>query len=592
MTRIAIVKKDKCNPISCANLCMKKCPINKEGDDCIILEDNKAKIIEDLCIGCGICPKICPFKAIDIINLPQELTQDPIHRYSENGFALYNLPIPLFGKVVGLLGKNGIGKSTAVKILAGILKPNFGNIGEEKSYRDLIDRYKGSEAQAFFEKLDKGEIKVAYKPQQVEYIPKQFDGTVKELLSKVDEKNEFEKILELLELKNIQDRNIKLISGGELQRVAIAATVLRKANVYFFDEPTSYLDIKQRLKISKFIRNLADENTAVVVIEHDLIVLDYLADSIHLMYGKESAYGVVSMVKTARHGINSYLSGYMREENVRFRPNAIAFNEHPDEIVSSDEVLSTWPEFERQLGDFKLKANKGEIFKKDVIGILGENGIGKTSFVRALAKSENIESKEEDKITLDNERTGEIKIAYKPQYIVGSDEIVRLYLKDALKYEVQIIHPLDIEQLLDLTLNELSGGELQRVVIAKTLAEDADLFLFDEPSAYLDVEQRLIVSKVIFDRMAESGRSALVVDHDLLFLDYLSKKLLVFDGIPSKEGEVKGPFKMAIGMNTFLKDLQITFRREEDSGRPRINKQDSQKDKEQRASGNLYYTSS
>ncbi|MGE0793318.1 MAG: ribosome biogenesis/translation initiation ATPase RLI [Candidatus Woesearchaeota archaeon] len=587
MTRIAIVNKQRCHPDECAQLCAKKCPVNKSGIECIKYINNKAYIDETTCVGCGICPKICPFHALEIINLPEELNQAPIHRYSENGFALYNLPIPLFGKVVGILGRNGIGKSTAIKILAGILKPNFGEVGKETTYRELIEHFKGTEAQAFFEKLEKKEIVVSYKPQQVELIPKSFQGKVKELLKKVDEKNEFDKIVENLELKNILERELNQVSGGELQRVAIAATVLKKANVYFFDEPTSFLDVKQRLKISKFIRSLANENTSVMVIEHDLIILDYLSDYLHLVYGKESAYGVVSSVKATKNGINTYLSGYLKEENVRFRDREIKFDGSAQEESTSSQMLLEWSDFKKDFGTFHLNIKNGKMFRSDVIGVLGENGIGKTSFVKELV----LASKKESKLEIETASfVGEdLRVSYKPQYIESSDELVRIYLQDAMKYELQLIRPLNIEPLYDLTLNELSGGELQRVEIAKCLGQDADVYLLDEPSAYLDVEQRLILSKVLREMMDLKKGSALVIDHDILIVDYISKRLLVFKGIPAIEGHVEGPFKMGEGMNSFLKDLMITFRRDEVSNRPRVNKEDSQKDKEQKASGKLYY---
>jgi ATP-binding cassette subfamily E protein 1 len=144
--------------------------------------------------------------------------------------------------------------------------------------------------------------------------------------------------------------------------------------------------------------------------------------------------------------------------------------------------------------------------------------------------------------------------------------------------------------LLDRKLSELSGGELQRVAIALCLSKEADLFLLDEPSAYLDVEQRLVVAKVINDFMMKRGASALVVDHDLLFIDYLSNKLIVFDGVPATDGNVNGPFSMEKGMNLFLNDLDITLRRDKDSKRPRINKPNSVMDREQRSKNQLYYT--
>lgn len=579
MARIAVVEADKCNQDRCGGLlCQKVCPVNRSGEECVYEgEDKKAKIIESQCIGCGICPKKCPTNAITIVNLPEEFDERPIHQYGESGFQLYNLPVPIPGKVVGLLGRNGIGKSTAVKVLAGILKPNL-KTDQEVGVDELIDYFKGTEAQRYFERLRDGKVTVAYKPQQVELIPKQFSGTVQQLLANVDERGKVDEMVELLGLEHILDRSIGDISGGELQRTAIAATVLKDANVYIFDEPTSYLDIKQRVRISRFIRDLADDDTAVVVIEHDLIILDYLTDLVHLMYGKENAYGIVSQPKTTKSGINTYLSGYLSDQNIRFRDQAITFERRAPEEFERDSELTSWDGFEAQRGDFSLVADEGSINTHDVIGVLGENGIGKTTYVKQLAKLQG------------ETRRGELRVSVKPQYLTPDDQLVMTYLSEAMQYKQQLIKPLELEQLFEKQLSELSGGQLQRVVIAKKLSEDADLFLLDEPSAYLDVEQRLRMSKIIRDMMELKGKACLVVDHDLLFIDYLSERLIVFDGEPARSGHAKGPYTMQDGMNHFLEDLGITFRRDEESGRPRVNKPGSVKDKQQRSDGTLYYT--
>jgi ATP-binding cassette subfamily E protein 1 len=580
MTRICIVKKEKCNPRTCGNyLCIRICPVNRRGDECIVKSpDGKVKINEELCIGCGICPKKCPAEALDIINLPEELKKEPVHRYSENGFALYSLPVPIFGKVVGIIGKNGIGKSTALKILAGVEKPNLGQPGKEATHDELIDYFKGSEAQGFFERMKKGKVKISYKPQQVDLIPKQYKGSVKDLLKKVDEKKELDKIAEVLELKPFLDHDISKISGGELQRVAIAACVLKKADIYFFDEPTSYLDVKQRLKMSSFIRSLVKESTGVIVVEHDLIILDYMADLVHMMYGKPSAYGVVSQPKVAKAGINTYLSGFLKEENVRFRENSIVFEERPPIDIKRLHLLTEWDAFKQKLGSFELEASTGKIYRNDIVGVLGENGIGKTTFVRILAG----EIKGHELLGL--------RVSYKSQYLEPSDELVINFIQEAIqKYEVQLIRPLELKELFMRKLSELSGGELQRACIAKCLSQDAELILMDEPSAYLDIEQRLRLGKIVRDMLTITGRSALIVDHDILFVDTISDRLIVFDGKPAVNGIVKGPFPMEEGMNHFLQNIQLTFRRDEESKRPRINKPDSQKDQQQKRSGKLYY---
>ena len=580
MTRIAVIDKKKCNPHGCGNyLCAKVCPVNRMGEQCIVEgPDKKALIDEKLCTGCGICPKKCPFGAITIINLPEELDKEPIHRYGVNGFALYNLPTPLFGKVIGIIGRNGIGKSTAMKILSNNLKPNLGR-EHNAGIKEVIEYFKGTEAQAYFEKLRDDKIIISYKPQQVDLIPKQFNGTVKELLEKVDQKNIFDSIVKELELENLLDSKLHELSGGELQRLTIAATSMKKANVYFFDEPTSYLDIKQRMKISRFIKSLADENTAVMVIEHDLIVLDYMADMIHLMYGHESVYGVVSGLKTTKNGINVYLSGFLKEENVRFRDNAIKFERHAQQKESKPFILTEWEGFEHSLGRFRLNAESGLLSKGDVVGILGQNGIGKTTFVKILAG------------VIDEKNKLNLRVSYKPQYLEASDELVITALQRAIqKFEIEIIRPLNLKELFMRKISELSGGELQKVAIAHCLSQDADIYLMDEPSAYLDVEQRLIVAKVIRDVMFTTGKSAMIVDHDLLFIDSLSDKLLIFEGIPAVQGLAKSPMSMRDGMNAFLRELNITFRRDEENHRPRINKEDSVKDREQKAEGKLYYS--
>ncbi|MFO8016553.1 MAG: ribosome biogenesis/translation initiation ATPase RLI [Candidatus Woesearchaeota archaeon] len=583
MARIAVIEKDKCHPNNCGDfLCIKLCPVNRAGKECILKgEDGKARIDTALCTGCGICSNRCPFGAIHIVNLPEALDKDPIHRYGENGFHLFNLPIPMFGKVVGVLGVNGIGKSTAVKTLAGVMKPNLGR-DEEADYDELIDHFKGSEAQSFFEKVREGRIKVSYKPQQVDLIPKQFNGKVIDLLKKADEKGRMDEIADLLDIREFLHTDISKISGGELQRVAIAATVLKDANLYIFDEPTSYLDIKQRIKVSRFIRNLADADTAVLVVEHDLIILDYMTELIHIMYGEKGAYGIVSNVKSTKAGINTYLEGYLKEENVRFRQDRIVFGRRAEEARGEKPELISWGNIRKKLGGFELEAEEGSIRKMDVVGVLGENGIGKTSFVKILAGA-----MEKD----DGEVRGDVKVSYKPQYLQSdSDEVVASVLQDAVnRHEAQIIRPLGMKELLTKKLSELSGGELQKVAIARCLSQDADLYLLDEPSAYLDVEQRLTVSRMMRDLMEQKRKSCMVVDHDLLFVDNLSDELAVFDGKPANHGKAEGPFSMEDGMNRFLERLDITMRREPESGRPRINKPQSQMDRKQKNEGKLYY---
>ncbi len=602
--RIAVIEKDKCNPQGCGGyLCIRVSPGNRMGNEVFVIgPDGKAQVNEEVCTDAeSITVKKCPFGAIHMVKLPEKLTDKPVHRFGVDGFSLFSLPVPVFGKVNGILGINGIGKSTAVKVIAQMLAPNFGikdaaaaaaaekeNKGKEKTLIDkLIQMFKGSEAQVFFEKVRDGRIKVSFKPQAVDAIPKTFKGTAQHLLKKVcSNDKKIAAVAAELELANILETDISKVSGGELQRIAIAAAVLKdnqNSNVYVFDEPTSYLDIKQRIKASQYIRKLAKPETAVVAVEHDLIIMDYLADSVHIMYGEAGAYGIVSKPRPTRAAINTYLEGYLKEENMRFRQHEIRFEAKPPQKVIGKEGLVKWGNLSKKLGKFHLTAAAGELPKKHVIGVLGENGLGKTSFVKMLAGEIKPDS---------GGISASVRISYKPQYIHATQNAEALVTDILAKAQndAQLMARFELDPLLLKKVSELSGGELQRVMVARCLAEDADLYLLDEPAAYLDAEQRIAVSKLLRERMDMHGKTALVVDHDLLLIDYVSDMLMVFEGEPAIRGEAKGPFSMEDGMNSFLRSLNITLRRDKDSNRPRINSQDSRLDREQKAEGRYYYS--
>lgn len=581
--RIAVINYDVCNFEKCGNyLCEKVCPVNRSGKKCIIHEDLQKPIIsEEQCIGCEICQNKCPFEAISIVNIMINLGE-PIHSFGKNAFRLHGLPVPKENSVVGLVGRNGIGKTTITKILSGNIIPNFGQKDDEKenAEKKVIEYYRGKKEQEFFKKLYNNGVTIAVKPQNIEAIKP--TGTVRELLSKVDEKKELELIAKELQIENILDRDASKLSGGEFQKIAIAATALKKAEVYFFDEPTSFLDIRERLRVAKFIRKLA-ENSTVLVVEHDLILLDYLSDFVHLIYGKPKVYGFVSQVKTTREGINDYLEGFSREENYKFREYEINFySTIKTENTGKKEKIIEWPELKKKLGEFELTIEQNKIQKNEIVGIIGPNGIGKTTFMKILAgeiKADNTEIQQR------------VKISYKPQYINYTGEKTVQELFEGINMEeikTTLLKPLELEPLLEKKAKTLSGGEFQRLSIAICLSKKADVYLLDEPSAYLDVEQRLAVGKLIRNYIDVKNCSAIIIDHDLTFMDYVSNKIMVFTGEPTKNGKATGPFGINEGMNHLLNYLDITVRRDKDTKRPRINKHDSVLDREQKKE-NRYY---
>ncbi len=586
--RIAALLKDRCQPKKCNNECMRFCPKIRTGVEVIVLgERGKPIISEELCAGCGICVHKCPFDAIKIIGLADELKGEMVHQYGENSFRLYRLPVPKKGMVTGILGPNGIGKTTAIKMLSGVEVPNLGRYEDPPSKEEVLDHYSGTELHTFLSDVYGGDVVIATKPQYVDKLPQVHSGEVRSLLERVEERMTVAEAAAVFELEEVIDRPLDKLSGGELQRVAMAATVMRDADVYFFDEPSSYLDIYQRVKVARIIRGLS-EDRQVVVIEHDLAVLDFLADNVNVVYGDEGAYGVFTQGRQVRTAINVYLNGYLPEENIRFRERAIEFSMSPPRGEWITGELVSYQGLGKDFGQFSLQVSPGKIKEGESVGIVGPNATGKTTFVKMLAGVLEADSGSVD---------ADIKVSYKPQYITPDFDGT---LKDLLHssafevvqsgfFQTEVMEPLALKHLLGKRVKNLSGGELQRAAIAVCLAREADVYLLDEPSAYLDSNQRMNAARTLRRVMEKSGKSALIVDHDIYFLDMVSDSMMVFGGEPGRRGVGEGPMEMRTGMNRFLKEVDITFRRDADTHRPRINKPDSRLDREQKGKGEYYY---
>ena len=595
LTRIAVVTGDRCKPKRCRQECRKGCPVNKTGKQCIdVASDSKiAYISEILCIGCGICTKRCPFDAISIINLPSNLEKDTTHRFSANSFKLHRLPMPRPGQVLGLVGTNGIGKSTALKILAGKLKPNLGKWDQPPDWKDILIHFRGSELQSYFMRVLEDKVKAVIKPQSVDQIPKAVKGTVQQLLDKKDEKKEQDSYIKMFDLEKLRERDISELSGGELQRFACALACLQEADVFMFDEPSSFLDVKQRLNAAQAIRNLLCPDNYVVVVEHDLSVLDYLSDFICCLYGVPGVYGVVTLPSSVREGINIFLDGFIPTENLRFRPTSLIFK--VSETTDTEEVKRirryAYPDMEKTLGNFHLAVQEGEFTDSEIIVLLGENGTGKTTFIRMLAGLTPPESGIE---------VPQLNVSYKPQKISPTfdgtvQQLLHAKIREAYihpQFISDVIKPLCMEYLYGLSVKHLSGGELQRVAITLCLGKPADIYLIDEPSAYLDSEQRLVTCKVIKRFILHSKKTAFIVEHDFIMATYLADRVIVFEGIPSIDTVATSPQILLTGINKFLKSLEITFRRDPTNHRPRINKLHSVKDAEQKAGGNYFFIDS
>lgn len=527
-----------------------------------------------------------------MVNLPTAAEDDiPVHSYGENSFRLYGLPQLRKGSVVGLLGPNGIGKTTIINILSGNLVPNVGIT--DKTTEDLdraLESVRVPGMREYLRLVNEGTLRVAFKEQVLEKL-QHLDGHLRTEIAKLDQRDAFAEVIGNLSLNNLLNRKPSQLSGGELQRFALARVFVQDADVYLFDEPVTFLDIKQRLSLARLIQSLTAQGKFCLVVDHDLAVLDYLIDLCHVVYGESHALGIVSSQTSQTKAINSFLLGRLKSENVTFRSKAITFRRTAREREWSREIrrFFEYPPLQGRLGEFKFEIDAGEVFKGEVLTILGENGLGKTTFANIISGMTKLP---EIKGRL------QAKVSYKPQHLsrrfegtVG--EFLTTYTGGRYvltkKYKVALFKPLGIWQLIERPLSELSGGELQRTFLAGCLAREADVYIIDEASAFLDVEERLKATRVI-RHWAQRNNSVIAIEHDIQIADAIADRLVLFFGNPGVHGQATAPLTKRNGMNTFLKSLDITFRRDEETGRARINKKDSRLDREQRRIDEYYYT--
>jgi len=496
---------------------------------------------------------------------PSELDEEPVHRYGDNAFSLYGLPTPKPGNVTGILGPNGIGKSTAVHALAGEMVPNLGDYESEGDWERVLDRFRGTGLQNYLQSLKEGDVTVARKPQYVDQIPNQFDGNTRELLERTDERGALDSLIDRLNIRPVMDQPIDSISGGELQRVAIAACLARDADFYFLDEITPYLDIGQRMIVARLIRELADDDAAersMLVVEHDLAILDLLADTLHVAYGEPGAYGVVTDPKSVRNGINEYLKGYLDNENMRIRPSAITFEEHAPRVSSRSETLIEYPELSKSYGDgeFELHVEGGEINRSEGARRRRperDREVDACEAVRGLVGT----GRGELDFALD--------IAYKPQYIdIDQPMRVDVFLSSITDdfgssyWNTEIAQPLQLDRVMEQNLSTCRAGSASASP-SRRVSPKTPICTFSTSPLRTSTWNSGCARRRRSAGTENHDATVMVIDHDIYMIDLLADRLMVFDGEPAERGHATPPQEMRDGMNEFLADLDITFRRDD-----------------------------
>lgn len=590
--RVAIINKDRCKPTKCKHECQKICPENRQGKECVTIPLQKkatAVISEVFCIGCNMCTKVCPFDAIQIVNLPKELDADIIYRYGPNEFRLYRLPLIKKGTVMGILGPNGIGKSTVLSLLSGTIKPNF-ELNNGNDGNDTIRFFRGTSLQNYFNDLYSNKLRIVQKPQMIEQLAVT-DVTVSEYLNNVPRD-----LIDKLKLGNLMESQLSQLSGGELQLTVCCKIFATDADVYIFDEPTNFLDVSQRVVIGELLQTLVEKNREryVILVEHDLAILDFAADNVCIMYGVPGAYGVVSLPHTTSNGINIFFRGYIPSENMRIREEPynyrLGMQVQYDEQVQSKNTFE-YPEISIEYPNFHLSVKNGSIsLHSSITVVLGRNGTGKSSMMNRLR----------DIMTEQG-----YHVSHKPQHpelgklCVAKDVFPTvqslLHRKRFISRMIDPVFQSDVVKPLNINFKEkkvnlLSGGELQRLMILCCLATEADMYILDEPSANLDIEQRAVVTKVLKRFLVHFKTAGFIIEHDILMATSLASEefsnVIVLSGDPSHRiYHADQPKSFNHAMNKFLKDLNITLRSDKVNGRPRINRILSGRDQEQKKTG-------
>jgi ATP-binding cassette subfamily F protein uup len=475
---------------------------------------------------------------------------------------------------VGLIGRNGAGKSSLLRILGGLEKPDDGDLRVQQGLRvTYVAQEPHLESTAsVFESVSAGLARVIHLIEQ--YSAGEGDLTaMQNEIEMFDGWNWEQRVQETLHRLHLDpDARINALSGGTLKRVALAQALVTSPDVLLLDEPTNHLDLDS---IEWLEQLLIDFKGSIITITHDRSFLDKVATRIveldrgHLLTypGNFSQYQLQKEEQAAQEAvINAKADKLLAGEEVWIRKGVEARRTRSQSRIGRLEALRAQREARRDaVGRVKLdvasgaptgkivaeltevdKAFGGKVIAKnfsatflrgDKIGLIGPNGVGKSTLLKMILgeleadggkirQGANLQVAYFDQMRngLDMDASLEDFISPGSEWIeIGTQrKHVKSYLDDFLFSPARATSP----------VRSLSGGERNRLLLARLFARPANVLVLDEPTNDLDIDTLELLEELL----QNYDGTVFIVSHDRTFLDNVATSTLVFEGTEDKPG--------------------------------------------------------
>jgi len=499
----------------------------------------------------------------------------------------------LEGQRVAIIGQNGQGKSTLMKVITGSVEPDSGEIAIDKSLKiEMLDQQpKFKEGLTVRDAIEEQLVDLKSAQREYDEVSNQLalDYENSELINKQAElttfldhhnawdlDNKVERVLQEFRLKEYENKQVTLLSGGEQRRVGLAGLLLKKPDVLLLDEPTNHLDVYMVEFLEQIILK---EKFTLLFISHDRYFIDNIATSIveiedgnlrkfdggytkyleakqQILHNMQKEHeNLVRQLRAEahwmQHGVTARRKRNERrkaeyfdlKKQVKSNPGKIkkmtldlqreqkAFK--GEEVLNKKKMLFEVDNISKKLGDKQLiKDFTTRILQKDTIAIVGPNGAGKSTILKILLGRMDIDS---GKL-----KQGDFKIGYFDQHremLDDSKTIMhtfcpyggdRVELSDGRNMHVfgYLKNFLFPKEYLDKKVGMLSGGEKNRIALALLFTKKYDMLIMDEPTNDLDIP----TINILEEYLQNFQGALLFVSHDRYFVDKIAKKLFVFTG--------------------------------------------------------------